>query len=216
VVVGLLLRHTAFRDLAREPLVLALPAYQRPRLRAIATSAGVRVWSFLGKAGTVIVATLAVVWVLMAVPVTAGHAVADVPVEDSVYGRIADAVAPVFTPAGFADWHATSALMTGFVAKEVIVGSLAQSYAVAAPETPSLPGDLGTQLRATFDHTSGGASGAAAFAFMVFVLAYTPCLATVTEQARMFGRRWAAGAVCAQLTLAWLLAVAAFQIGRLL
>jgi ferrous iron transport protein B len=214
--IGLLLRRTAFRDLQREPFVLALPAYQRPRLRAIATSTWVRVWSFVHKAGSIIVTTLAVVWLLMALPATQGHAIADVPVEDSVYGKVADAIAPAFAPAGYDDWHASSALMTGFVAKEVVVGSMAQSYAVAEPEDPSLPGDLGTQLRATFDRTSGGAAGAAAFAFMVFVLAYTPCLATMAEQARIFGKRWTVGAVGAQLVLAWVLSVLAFQIGRLL
>jgi ferrous iron transport protein B len=214
--VGLLLRRTAFRDLQREPFVVALPAYQRPRLRAIGTSAWVRVWSFVRKAGSIIVATLAVVWVLMAIPATGGHAVAEVPVQDSVYGRVADGISPVFAPAGFGDWHASSALMTGFVAKEVVVGSMAQTFAVAEPTDPSQPGDLATQLRATFDRTSGGAPGAAAFAFMVFVLAYTPCVATMAEQARLFGRRWTAVAVGAQLALAWVLAVAAFQVGRLL
>lgn len=210
---GALLRRTAFRDLAREPFVLALPAYQRPRLRAIAASTWVRVRSFVVKAGAVIVTTLSVVWVLMAVPATTGHALADVPVEDSVYGRVADGIAPVFAPAGFADWHASSALMTGFVAKEVVVGSMAQTYAVAEPEDPSLPGDLGSQLYATFDRTSGGAPAAAALAFMVFVLAYTPCLPTMAEQARLLGWRWTAGAVAGQLVLAWLLAIAVFQVG---
>ncbi|WP_159809281.1 ferrous iron transport protein B [Cellulomonas citrea] len=214
--IGTLLRRTAFRDLAREPFVLALPAYQRPRLRAIATSTWVRVRSFVTKAGTIIVATLSVVWVLMALPVTGGHRLADVPVEDSVYGWVADGVAPVFAPAGFDDWHASAALMTGFVAKEVVVGSMAQSFAVAEPEDPSLPGDLGTQLRATFTRTSGGAPGAAALAFMVFVLVYTPCLATLSEQARLFGARWTWAAVASQLVLAWVLAVLVFQVGRLL
>lgn len=214
--IGTLLRRTAFRDLAREPFVLALPAYQRPRLGAIATSTWVRVRTFVTKAGTIIVATLSVVWVLMALPVTGGHRLADVPVEDSVYGWVADGVAPVFAPAGFDDWHASAALMTGFVAKEVVVGSMAQSFAVAEPEDPSLPGDLGTQLRATFTRTSGGAPGAAALAFMVFVLAYTPCLATLSEQARLFGARWTWAAVASQLVLAWVLAVLVFQVGRLL
>lgn len=213
--VGVLLRRTAFRDLRREPFVLALPAYQRPRLTSIATTAWVRVRSFVTKAGSIVVATLSVVWLLMAVPATPGHTVADVPVEDSVYGRVAASVAPVLAPAGFDDWHASAALMTGFVAKEVVVGSMAQTYAVAEPEDPTRPGDLGAQLRATFDRTSGGAGAAAALAFMVFVLAYTPCLATLAEQVRLFGARWTASAVAAQLVLAWVLAVAVFQVGRL-
>jgi ferrous iron transport protein B len=211
--VGVLLRRTAFRDVVREPFVLALPAYQRPRLRSIATSTWVRVRSFVTKAGMIIVATLSVVWLLMALPATSGHELADVPVEDSVYGRMADGIAPVLAPAGFDDWHAAAALMTGFVAKEVVVGSMAQTYAVAEPEDPTAPGDLGAQLRATFDRTSGGAGGAAALAFMVFVLAYTPCLATMAEQSRLFGWRWTASAVCAQLLLAWVLAVTVFQVG---
>lgn len=214
--VGAVLRRTAFRDLEREPFVLALPAYQRPRVAAIATSTAVRVRAFVTKAGTVIVGTLSVVWVLTAVPAVPGHAIADVPVEDSVYGRVADAIAPVLAPAGFGDWHASSALMTGFVAKEVVVGSLAQTFAVDEPADPSAPGDLGSRLQETFDRTSGGAPGPAALAFLVFVLVYTPCVATLAEQARLLGRRWTAGAVGVQLVLAWVLAVTVFQVGRLL
>ncbi|MBO9569399.1 MAG: ferrous iron transporter B [Cellulomonas iranensis] len=213
---GLLLRVTLFRDLRREPLVLALPAYQRPRLRALALSTWTRVLSFLTKAGQVIVVTLTVVWVALAVPVVGGHAVGDVPVADSLYGRAAEAVAPVLAPAGFGDWHASAALVTGFVAKEVAVGALAQAYAVDEPDDPAAAGDLGDRLRATFEESSGGHAAAAAAAFMVFVLAYTPCLATVAEQWRLFGARWTLGCVGAQLAVAWLLAVAVFRVGALL
>ncbi|WP_046530038.1 ferrous iron transporter B [Cellulomonas sp. FA1] len=213
---GLLLRVTLFRDLRREPLVLALPAYQRPRLRALALSTWTRVLSFLTKAGQVIVVTLTLVWVALAVPVVGGHAVGDVPVADSLYGRAAEAVAPVLAPAGFGDWHASAALVTGFVAKEVAVGALAQAYAVDEPDDPAAAGDLGDRLRATFEESSGGHAAAAAAAFMVFVLAYTPCLATVAEQWRLFGARWTLGCVGAQLAVAWLLAVAVFRVGALL
>jgi len=213
---GLALRGALFRDLRREPLLLALPAYQRPRLRSLATSTGVRVRGFVTKAGRIIVVTLLAVWVLMSVPVTGGHAFADVPVEASLYGSTARAVAPVLAPLGVDDWHVAAALATGFVAKEVVVGSLAQSFAVDEPEDPGAPGDLGSRLRATLERTSGGHPGPAAAALMVFVLAYTPCLATVAEQRRLFGARWTGGAVAAQLTLAWLLAAAVFGFGRLL
>ncbi|MCC2313889.1 ferrous iron transporter B [Cellulomonas xiejunii] len=210
---GLLLRVTLFRDLRREPLVLALPAYQRPRVRALAASTWARVRSFLTKAGQVVVVTLTVVWVALAVPVAGGHAVGDVPVADSLYGRAAQTVAPVLAPAGFGDWHASAALVTGFVAKEVVVGALAQAYAVDEPADPAASGDLGDRLRATFEVSSGGHAAAAAAAFMVFVLAYTPCLATVAEQWRLFGARWTLGCVGAQLVVAWLLAVAVFRVG---
>ncbi|MFI2755099.1 ferrous iron transport protein B [Cellulomonas sp. P22] len=213
---GLALRRTAFRDLKHEPFVLVLPAYQRPRLRALGLSAALRTQGFVTKAGRIIVATLAVVWVLMAVPVTSDHTPGDVPVADSLYGRTAQAIAPVLSPAGFGEWHATSALITGFVAKEVVVGSFAQTYAVEEPDDPTHAGDLGARMRATFDESSGGHAGAAAAAFMVFVLAYTPCVATLAEQRRLFGVRWTLGAMVVQLAVAWALAVAVFQVGRLL
>ncbi|WP_263118238.1 ferrous iron transport protein B [Cellulomonas sp. RIT-PI-Y] len=213
---GLALRGVLFRDLAREPLVLALSAYQRPRLRALLVSTWTRVRSFVVKAGTVIVATLVVVAALQAVPVTGEHPVGDVPVEDSAYGAVAEAIAPVFAPAGFDDWRMSAALVTGFVAKEVVVGSLAQSYHVAEPEDAAAAGGLGEQIHITLERTSGGHGAAAALAFMLFVLAYTPCLATVGEQRRLYGGRWATGAVLVQLAVAWVLAVAVFQSFRLL
>ncbi|MFF2620259.1 ferrous iron transporter B [Oerskovia jenensis] len=211
---ALALRGTLFRDLDREPLALVLPAYHVPRLGPLLATTGRRVLAFLRGAGTIIVAVLVAVWLLLAIPVTTGHAFGEVPVHDSAYGRLTDQVAPVFAPAGYGDWRTTSALVTGFVAKEVAVGALAQAYAVDEP-TGSSPGELGDQLRATLDETSGGHAPAAALAFMVFVLAYTPCLATVAEQKRLFGRRWTLGAVVAQLTVAWVLSVATFQLLRL-
>lgn len=212
---GLVLRRTVFRDLRREPLVIALPAYQRPRVRALLASAWSRVLTFLTKAGRIIVVTLVVVWLAQAVPVRGGHGLADVPVEDSAYGWAAQAVTPVLEPTGFADWRASAALVTGFVAKEVVVGSLAQSYAVSEPDDPAEPGTLGERLRTTFERSSDGHGGAAAVAFMVFVLTYTPCLATVAEQAHLLGRRRTVVAVAVQLAVAWVLAVAVFQVGRL-
>ncbi|ROR96428.1 ferrous iron transport protein B [Salana multivorans] len=213
---GLVLRRTLFRDLPREGLVLALPAYQRPRPLMLLRAIGTRSLSFVRKAGIVIVTTLAVVWVLLAIPVTPGHTLADVPIEDSAYGAAAHAIAPALEPAGFGDWHFSAALATGFVAKEVVVGSFAQTYSLTEPDDPTQAGDLGAQLRTTLDRTSGGHAGAAALAFLVFMVTYTPCLATLAEQRRLFGWRWTLGAAGAQIATAWLLAVLVFQVGRLL
>lgn len=208
-------RRTLFRDLATEPLALVLPAYQLPRLKPLLVTMGVRVLAFLKGAGTIIVAVLAVVWLLLAVPVTSGHDFGDVPVHDSAYGRVADGLAPAFAPAGYGDWKVASSLMTGFVAKEVAVGALAQAYAVDEPDDPAHAGSLGDQVRATLERTSDGHANAAALAFLVFVLAYTPCLATVAEQWRMWGPRWTLGAVGVQLAVAWTLSVATFWLLRL-
>jgi len=210
---GLVLRRTAFRDVRAEPLILVLPPYQRPHLRTLAMSVRLRVGSFVMRAGKIIVVTMCVVWLLMAVPVTGQHTVGDVPVADSLYSAVASGIAPVLAPAGFGNDHAAAALMTGFVAKEVVVGSFAQSYAVAKPSDAARAGSLGEQLRASFAQSSGGHGGAAALAFMVFVLAYTPCVAALAEQRRLFGWRPTVSALGVQLAGAWLLAVLVFQVG---
>jgi ferrous iron transport protein B len=210
---GLVLRRTAFRDVRAEPLILVLPPYQRPHLRTLAMSVRLRVGSFVMRAGKIIVVTMCVVWLLMAVPVTGQHTVGDVPVADSLYSSVASGIAPVLAPAGFGNDHAAAALMTGFVAKEVVVGSFAQSYAVAKPADAAHAGSLGEQLRASFDDSSGDHGGAAALAFMVFVLAYTPCVAALAEQRRLFGWRPTSSALVVQLVTAWALAVLVFQVG---
>jgi ferrous iron transport protein B len=210
---GLLLRRTAFRDVRTEPLILVLPAYQRPHLRTLGMSVRMRVAAFVVGAGKIIVGTMLVVWVLMALPATGHHAVGDVPIADSLYGRAASGIAPVLAPAGFGNDHAAAALITGFVAKEVVVGSFAQSYAVAEPGDPARAGSLGERLRVSFDQSSNGHGAAAALAFMVFLLAYTPCVAALAEQKRLFGWRPTMSALVAQLAAAWVLAVSVFQVG---
>jgi len=210
---GLLLRRTAFRDVHAEPLILVLPPYQRPHLRTLAMSVRLRVGAFVMRAGKIIVITMCIVWALMAIPVTGQHSVGDVPVADSLYTSIASSIAPALAPAGFGNDHAAAALMTGFVAKEVVVGSFAQSYAVADPGVVAGAGSLGEGLRSSFDRSSGGHGGAAALAFMVFVLAYTPCVAALAEQRRLFGWRPTGSALLVQLLTAWALAVLVFQVG---
>ena len=210
---GLVLRRTAFRDVRAEPLILVLPPYQRPHLRTLGMSVRLRVGSFVMRAGKIIVLTMCVVWALMAVPASGEHAIGDVPVADSVYTAVASGIAPALAPAGFGNDHAAAALMTGFVAKEVVVGSFAQSYAVADPGDVAGAGSLGERLRASFDDSSGGHGGAAALAFMVFVLAYTPCVAALAEQRRLFGWRPTVSALGVQLFAAWALAVLVFQVG---
>ena len=116
-----------------------------------------------------------------------------------MYSAVAGGIAPVLAPAGFGNDHAAAVLMTGFMAKEVVVGSFAQSYAVSAPDDPARAGSLGERLRGSFDKSYGGHGGAAALAFMVFVLAYTPCVAALAEQRRLFGWRPTATAVVVQL-----------------
>jgi ferrous iron transport protein B len=213
VAVGLLLRKTLWRTMGNEPLILDLPPYQQPTLRLTATVTWLRLKGFLRTASGIIVATVIAVWFLQAIPMPGTGSFSDVPVQDSVYAAGASVVAPVFAPAGFGNWEAASALMVGFVAKEAVISSWSQTYATAEPTSPDTPGNLGAMVKEDFTVSSGGHPGAAAWAFLVFLLAYTPCVATLAAQRREIGSRWTAFGVGMQLTVAWLIAVAVFQIG---
>lgn len=222
LLVGVLLRHTMFRGLEPEPLMLALPAYQCPRALQLARSVLLRLWGFIRGASVIIISMITALWLLQGIPVTAnagGFAHVD-DVHDSAYGVLADAVAPVSAPAGFDDWHASAALITGFVAKEVVVGSMSQSYHADEPDDAASQqageGTLGQKLRASFDQSSHGHGKAAAIAFLLFTLAYTPCLATVAEMRRQFGTKVAARSVLLSLAVAYVIAIIAFQTLRLI
>lgn len=128
--------------------MLALPSYQCPRALQLVRSVLLRLWGFVRGASVIIISMIMALWLLQGIPMTAGAGgfahVDDV--HDSAYGVLADAVAPVFAPAGFDDWHASAALITGFVAKEVVIGSMSQSY--HADEQPAdIVADIAADLK---------------------------------------------------------------------
>ncbi|WP_067541800.1 ferrous iron transport protein B [Nocardia crassostreae] len=214
VLIGLLLRGTLFRDMAGEPLVLDLPPYRRPSLRVMGMHTWQKMRGFLKTASGIIVATVTAVWLLSSIPAGSGSFGA-VPASDSLFGAVSSAVAPVFAPAGFDDWHASAALVSGFVAKEAVVSTIAQSYSMDDPGDGAAPQPLADSLRATFDHASGGHPIPAVLAFLMFLLAYTPCMTTLAVMRLEIGTRWTLFSVALQLSVAWVLAVAVFQIGRM-
>lgn len=215
VLIGLLLKSTLWRAVGADPLVLDLPPYQRPTVRLSLSVMWLRLQGFLRTASGIIVATVCVVWVLQSIPMVAGESFGSVPVADSLYAAISRLVAPLLTPAGFGEWQAVSALVVGFVAKEAVISSWAQTYAVADPSAGRVPGSLGHQLLQTFEVSSGGHAGVAVVAFMVFLLAYTPCVATLAAQKREIGMKWTVLGVGIGLIAAWVLSVLVFQVGRL-
>ena len=212
---GLLLRKTLWRTMGAEPLVLDLPPYQVPTLRLTAAVTWSRLRGFLRTASGIIVVTVCAVWLLQALPAQPGYGFGEAPVEDSVYATMAKGVAPVFAPAGFGEWQTTSALVVGFVAKEAVISSWAQTYAVEEPAEGEDPGDLGDAITAAFEDSSGGHSLPAVWAFLIFLMAYTPCVATIAAQKREIGLRWTLFGIALQLLVAWGAAVAVFQVGRL-
>ena len=221
VAVGLALRKTVWRAMPSEALVIDLPSYQLPTFKLSLSVMWVRLKGFLYTAGGIIVATVVVIWLLMSIPVTGGHSFDEeaVPPEDSAYGAVSKAISPAFAPAGFDSWSLTGPLVTGFVAKETLISTWAQTYAVddvtdADPEEQA-ESSLADHIRSDFDAASGGHGLAAVWAYMVFLLAYTPCVATVAAQRREIGWKWTLIGFALQLVTAWVLAVGVFQVLRL-
>lgn len=224
VVLGaLVLKPFLTKNEGQAPLMLVLPAYGVPRIINTLKNTWIRAWSFVKGAGKIIVIMTMVVWLLGAIPTDSDHSFADpeLPMSESAYGAVAKGLVPIFEPAGFGEWHMTGALMTGFVAKETVISSIVVSYnmdeaaAGDAEDGGDDLGDLPGLVRGSFEQAAGDAAPLGAFAFLLFVLTYTPCLATVAEQVRQIGGRLTAAAVVVQLVVAWLLATGVFQIGRL-
>lgn len=143
---GMLLRHTVFRGQPAAPFVLELPPYRLPTARGVINQMWERTAAFVRKAWTIILGTSIVVWLLLAMPVRGEGSFADAPLEDSAFASLAGAITPIFAPLGFGSWETSGALVTGFVAKEVVVATLIQTYAVDeeedAPEATSFGADV--------------------------------------------------------------------------
>lgn len=256
VTVGLLLSRTVLREREPAPFVMVLPEFRLPNARTVWSLVRQRTWAFVRGAGTVILGASLGVWLLLAIPTGGTGSFADTEVQDSAFGAVSEAVAPVFEPLGFGTWEQAGALVTGFVAKEVVVSTMAQLYATEAAEVeePSsgvaglreiatsfvgaaadtlraIPGVVGldllnledrsssglqTAVRGSFEQSSGGHGALAGLAFMVFVLLYTPCVATVAALRHEFGTRWMWVSVIGQFVVAWLGALMVFQGGLLL
>jgi ferrous iron transport protein B len=236
VVAGLLaklFRSTLFRG-PSVPFVMELPPYRMPTARGVLTHMWRRAWMFLKRAGTVILLFSVVMWFLQAFPfkrtlpkdyeaaieqtessgASAGALRREQAAEwgkRSVAGRIGGAIAPVLRPIGLNDWKIGTALVSGFVAKEVVISTLAQAYAVGEVDVEE-PAPLREQVQADPFYTP-----LKAYSLMLFVLLYVPCMATVAVIGRESGSwKWAVFAAGYTTALAYLVSLIVYQGGRLL
>ncbi len=122
ILTGFMLKNTLFKDKPTMPLLMEMPPYRTPLPKNVWFYMWRHISEFLRKAATVILAASVVLWFLMAIPVGAET------LQESLFGQVSGIIAPVFRPAGFDDWEPAGALITGFVAKEVIVSTLSQAY----------------------------------------------------------------------------------------
>ena len=184
VLAALLLKSTVFKGEA-VPFVMELPNYRLPGLKNVAQLLWEKARDFLQKAFTVIFAATIVIWFLqnfdLQLSLTADP-------QASILARIAGDIAPLFAPLGFADWRVSTALITGFMAKESVVSTLiilfGSEAVLAAALTPAQAAPL-----------------------LVFCLLYTPCIAAVAAVKRELGNKWAVIMVVNQCAVAWLCAL---------
>jgi len=135
VILGIVMKNTVFKGKEESTFVMELPPYRIPTLRGIWFHMWERTSAFVRKAWTLILATSVILWILMAIPVGGGGRFAEIDVGDSAFATVNRVVAPALSPLGFGSWEASSALVTGFVAKEVVVSTLCQVYDIEeAPE----------------------------------------------------------------------------------
>jgi len=131
---GLLLRKTLFQDKENTALLMELPPYRIPRWRTIWKPTWERTRAFLENAWSLILVTSIVLWLLMAIPVSGGR-FAHTAIDQSLFATVAGALSPLLKPLGFGTWETSGALVSGFVAKEVVVSTIAQTYGLADAET---------------------------------------------------------------------------------
>ncbi len=138
---GFILKKTVLKSREASPLLMELPAYRWPTWRALWFYVWNRTWGFIRNAWTTILAASIVIWALMAIPMDDGKfGQTDLP--HSAFAVVAAAIAPVFEPLGFGSWQASGALVTGLVAKEVVISTIAQTYNLTEAESAAAPTTL--------------------------------------------------------------------------
>lgn len=244
IVMGIVFKRTLFSGEA-PAFIMELPPYRMPSLRSLLLHTWEKGKHFLVKAGTYILAVSIFVWFLLNLPWGVESK------KDSYLGQAGQAIAPVLRPLGFGTWEAASSLLTGVIAKEIVVGTMGEIYAPRAEErkeTPTLAEDLkeigGSFGKAVKESISNVVSTAGisslsteekaersalkeeirkaftplgAYAFMMFVLLYMPCMVVAIAMRQEFGSwKWFGVAVVYQTALAWGAAFLVYQCGRLL
>lgn len=199
ILAALILKGTLFKG-KPVPFVMELPNYRFPSAKSVLLLMWDKAKDFVQKAFTVIFIATIIIWFLQTFD-TRINVVSDS--TDSMLAAIGRFIAPVFAPLGFNDWRASTALISGFTAKEAVVSTLAVL-------TESNPSTLPAALNGIFTPLQ-------AASYLVFTLLYTPCIAAVTSVSReLGGRRNAFFMIVIQCAVAWLVSFAVYNIGLLI
>jgi len=192
-ILGLLFKNTLFKK-DEEPFIIELPEYKLPEPKTLFIHTWDKGKGFLKKAGTLIFSISILVWFLSNFNFSGM-----VDINSSFLASIGHFINPVFKPLGFGTWQNSVSLLTGIMAKEIVVGTMGVIYG----------GDLSAILPSVFTPLS-------AYAFLVFVLLYTPCVSVIAAMKKEFGARMAVFSVLYQLALAWIVSFAVYNLGILI
>ncbi len=193
ILVALIFKSTMFKGEA-VPFVMELPNYRMPGLKNVAQLLWEKAKDFLQRAFTVIFAATIIIWFLQTFSL---HLSMVTDSKDSILAVLSGVLAPIFKPLGFGDWRVSTALITGFMAKESVVSTLTILFGSMAELTAVL-----TPLTAA--------------SLLVFCLLYTPCVAAIASVKRELGGKWAIGVAVGQCVVAWICAWVVHIIGLLL
>lgn len=196
---GIILKKTRFFAGDPAPFIMELPAYHMPTVGAVLRSMWERAWSFIKKAGTIILLACILVWFISTYGVVDGTFMAVEDQNDSILAVLGKLICWIFNPLGWGDWQAASAAVTGLIAKENVVGTLGILY----------NGDAGWYANVQVAFTP-----LVAYSFLAFNLLCAPCFAAMGAIKReMNNRKWFWAAIGYQCGLAWVVALWIYQIG---
>ena len=190
ILMALVFRGTLFKGNA-VPFVMELPNYRMPGAKNVGHLLWDKAKDFLQRAFTVIFMATLVIWFLQTFD---GHLNIVSDSQESILATVASVIAPVFAPMGFGDWRISTALITGFMAKESVVSTLSVLFG----QTSVLLGCI---------------TPVSAASLLVFCLLYTPCVAAIASIKRELGGKWAAGVVIGQCVIAWVAAFVVYLVG---
>lgn len=208
VVSGIILKKTKMFSGDPAPFVMELPQYHLPTVTNVLRSMWERGWSFIKKAGTIILLSTIVLWFLQGFGFEDGSFGMVEDLNNSVLAKIGGVIAPIFAPLGWGDWKAAVAAVTGLIAKENVVGTFGVLYGFGevAEDGAEIWGSLATSYTAI-----------AAYSFLVFNLLCAPCFAAIGAIKReMNSAKWTWFAIGYQTIFAYTVALAIYQIGNLL
>ncbi|OFI05292.1 ferrous iron transport protein B [Clostridium acetireducens DSM 10703] len=192
-ILGIIFKNTIFKK-DEEPFIIELPQYKLPELKNITLHTWEKGKGFVKKAGTIIFSISIIVWILSNFNFSG---LTDI--NNSMLAYIGKFISPIFKPLGFGSWQNSVSILTGIMAKEVIIGSMGVIYG----------GNLKVSLLNNFTTLS-------AYSFLIFVLLYTPCVSVVATMKKEYGNKMAVFSVFYQFTLAWLISFLVYNLGILI